>query len=866
MITVAEDVDFAKSLKIERKAILNLAEGQLDSRSRGRSIVKSISREVDRLLITAWDTLGKDVSERVDIVAVGGYGRAELCPHSDWDILFLVDDTRANTVNNKIQKFTQVIWDTGATLGHAVRTPAEARKFTDSDHHGCTALLESRLLTGSGKFYTKLMESAAPERWTKKKRIEFCREKIEECTERRISNGGTAFVMEPDCKSGQGGLRDVSTIFWLSMAWYGVPAARDLISRNLVGEQEFNGFIRARDFLWRVRTGLHLLSGREDDRLRFEYQAELAKRFNYRDTEKTSAVERFLKNYFLNVRSIADLSDIFLLHFQEQIKPPSKLAKTRKLGGGMTVKGSKVAISDPKIFALEPLNVLRIFREAQKERRYLNSDALRTLRSYSKLIDATVRSDPSSSKIFLDILRSPRNVATVLNQMQETEVLGRFCPDFRRITGHGQFDRYHQYTVDAHTIRAIDVLRDFALDEGKFINFPLASELMPQLSRPELLYIALLYHDIAKGRGRDHSELGELLARKFCQRLYLSRDDEDLVAWLVLHHLRFSKTAQHYDLSDPKVIEDFASFVGDVERLNYLFLLTVADVTAVGPGTWTDWKGHLFSQLYSLTEASLRTGAVLPQDLESRILARRLSVLERVEEQQKPNIERMLKAISNTLTLNKPPVELLSLTRHLLKESGAAISSKAIRGGTQVLAWGPDRQRLFSYLTAALAYANTKLLSAHAYTLRDGRVMDEFYITDENDRPITESGQINRIRERITGVLGGEEPPTIKVTKPDILMRKLPVTVTRREAAASHVTAIEVVAADRKGLLAELAAVIADSNVDLRGANISTFGEKAVDVFFLSTKTGHRLKSGVVENLLSNLTLVAELGAEEGSA
>ena len=603
-------------------------------------------------MIALWQEVAGEVGLGVDLVAIGGYGRAELCPESDWDLLFLVADEDDPAVNRAIQRYAQIVWDCGAHLGHAVRSPQSARAFAETDHHTRTALLESRLLIGRGGLYQELQKSSAPQSWSKRKRVDFCRTKLEECHDRRHANGGTAFVMEPHIKNGKGGLRDVSTIFWLSMAWYGVPTARELIGTGVVDEEEFNGFVRGRDFLWRVRSGLHLLSGRENDRLRFEHQPELAQRFRYRDSEKSSAVERFLKNYFLNVRRIADLADIFLLHFEEQIKPPPRLRRRVDIGGGMEVKREVLNIADEKIFASDPLNVLRIFSEAQQSHRYLNSRALRIVRKNADLITASVRGSKPANAIFLDVLRSPRNVTTALSQMHETGVLGRFCPDFGRITGHGQFDRYHQYTVDAHTIRAIDILRDFRLGEGEFIDMPLASELMPRLARPELLYIALLFHDIAKGRGGDHSEIGEELARKFCRRLGLSGDDVDLVAWLVRHHLQFSKTAQHYDLSDANVIAEFSRFVGDHERLEYLFLLTVADVTAVGPGTWTDWKGHLFTQLYYATEACLRTGRVTPADQQERLEGRKKSVLDMCSAEERGAVEQALGVVSNTLTMH----------------------------------------------------------------------------------------------------------------------------------------------------------------------------------------------------------------------
>ena len=854
------DEALKKNVAVGRQAIMAGAQRRLNARQSGRSIVKFISSEVDALLIDLWRRIGGSAAEQVDIAAVGGYGRAELCPYSDWDLLFLVPDPDDEHTQTAIQRFLYVLWDSGAEIGHALRTPGSTREHARGDHHARTALLESRLLTGPGKLYGEVEKGCGQRHWSKRQRVDFCTHKLNEFNKRRSGMGDTAFLMEPDVKNGKGGLRDASTIFWLSMAWYGVPTARELIGKGVVDEEEFNGFVRGRNFLWRVRTGLHLLAGREEDRLRFEHQQALATMLHFRDSPKMSAVERFLKNYFLNVRTIADLADIFALHFEEQIRPPRSWRRKVDLGGGMLVHANKVTITDMSVFAADPTNMLRIFVEAQNEHRHLDSRALRTVRKHAGLVDAKLRASRAANDLFLDLLRSPRNVATVLDQMHETGVLGRFIPDFGRITGHGQFDRYHCYTVDAHTIRAIDILRDFRLGEGQYIKMPLASKLMAELQRPELMFVALLFHDIAKGRGVDHSELGEQLARRFCTRLGLSNDDTELVAWLVRHHLDLSKTAQHYDLSDPEVIVEFSRFVGDRERLIYLFLLTVADITAVGPGVWTDWKGFLLTELFHATDACLRTGQITPANQEQRLKLRRDSVLGMCVGAEKEAVGGALAVLSNTCTLNFPPAVLLDLCRRLTLQSGAYLSANEPLGYTQVLVWGVDRPKLLSHLTRILANANTKALAAHAYALRDGRILDEFHITDTRDGAVSDAGQLDRLRDRLEEVLRGKEPPAVKhPTKLDVLMQALPVEVRHLEAAAKSITAIEVVAADRIGLLADLAAAIAETEFDVRGANISTFGEKAIDVFFVTDNTGNKLDAAQTDLLIRRLRVAAEL-------
>jgi len=842
--------------------MLEGAQRRLNARQDGRSIVKYISGEVDALLLELWAEIAGPRHGRVDIVAVGGYGRAELCPQSDWDLLFLHADGHDKVVHADIERMLRSLWDIGAQIGHAVRTPDETLAHAQGDHHARTALLESRLLTGEGGFFS-LVQKGAQQHWRKRQRKAFCAQKMEECAARRKAMGDTAFLMEPDIKSGKGGLRDVSTVFWLSMAWYGVDKARELIGQGVVSEAEFNDFVRARNFLWRVRTGLHLLAGREDDRLRFEHQQELARQFGFRDSQGMRAVERFMKSFFRHVRTVADLSDIFLLHFDEQIHPP-RLSRSRELGNGMVLRAGKVGIGDAKEFASDPLNLLRIFCEAQHDSRYLDSQALRVIRKHAGQIDAKLRSSKLANDLFLAMLRSERNVATILRQMHETDVLGRFVPDFGRITSHGQFDRYHSYTVDTHTIRAIDILRDFCLEEGEFVQVPLAKKLMIQVHRQEVLYLALMFHDIAKGRGGDHAELGEELARKFCQRLGLSRDDIELVAWLVLHHLTMSRTAQHFDLSDPEVVADFARLVGDQERLIYLYLLTVADIAAVGPGVWTDWKGSLLSQLFESARACLRSGQVQPADYELRLSDRRQSVLAMSGGPERQLLEPVLASMPSNCLLHFPPEPLLRLSRMLLHDAvGAHILVDESRGCTQVLAWGGDRTNLFSQLTATLASANATVLSAQAYSLSDGRVLDEFIITDDRNQPISEHHQIARLRQRLLDVLeGGQTTARQRRIKSDVLMQSLPVRVRLLNEAAKRITAIEVVAADRLGLLADLSLSISDVGVNLLGANISTFGEKAVDVFFLTDAKGGKLDAYATDAVMRCLRTAAQLNQE----
>ncbi len=847
MLTTIEE------LKSTRKEILQVCEKRLDGRNNGRSIVKSFSSSVDDFIISIWQDCAISLTEDVDLIATGGFGRSELCPHSDWDLLILVDDDLSHELKKLLSKFAQMIWDSGANFSHSVRSVKEARAFFEIDHHARTAFLESRLLAGKGRLYSELSRTEAVENWDLYRQKNFCLQKLEESRVRRANFGDTAFCMEPNVKNGKGGLRDVSTIFWLSMVWYRVSAARKLINEKIVSETEFDGFVKARDFLWKVRTALHLESGRENDILSFEYQLRLARRLRYRGTNDSQTAERFLKNYFLKVKTIAELTDIFLLHFEERITP-SPSTKSHIIGGCIKISGGVLSVIDEQKFLKNAANLLEVFRLSQIYDVVLNSNTLRLIRLNKNLLNSSSKIKSKLGVLFLSILQSDLHVSRSLQLMHETGVLGRFCLDFQKITGFGQFDRYHHFTVDAHTIRGIAFMNNFDLIEEGKMNLAFLSTLKMSLEKPELLYIAVLYHDIAKGRGGDHSKIGAELAQKFCKKLGLTAYDAELVSWLVLNHLVLSKTAQHFDINDRNIVEEFAVFVGERERLIALFLLTIVDVAAVGPGTLTEWKKHLFFQLFHSTDNLMRTGQMPSSAQGLRIKSRKKAVISLSAPEKSKAIGSVLEILPSSLILNSSPVITLEFCTMLNNYSGVKIFSEEERGFTKILAWGEDRSGLFASLAAGLADLNVKIITANAYTLKDSRVMDVFHITDHNDQALLEKNHLNRIKAQLNKILTNTLDISVEnTTNPDILMRALPVSVKQHESAGHNVTAIEVVAADRKGLLATLARALLSEELVLKGVSASTFGEKAVDMFFLVSKNGTRLStqqtSGVIDRL-----------------
>ena len=819
---------------------------------------------VDELLLELWQQLAPHACKEVDLVAVGGYGRGELAPQSDWDIWFLVPDQLSSRHEEEMQAFIYALWDLKIKLGHAVRSVKETLDHVKEDWDSATAALESRLLCGSGAQYDEVQKKLKG--FFKRRRKAFVEAKFAELEARHKRTGGTAFLMEPDIKEGQGGLRDIQALFWIAKAWYSSDV-EELIDDEIISEAEHHHLMAAQIFLWRCRVGLHLESKRSGDRMGFEQQVSLAEKLGYDEVNERPAVEVFMKEYFRHVGRVVRVTSMLLLHFQERLHP-QLFSLTHSIGDGFTLEGKRVGIENDKVFQKDPLRLLRVFHVAQAGHRRLSSRALRQIRADVLLIDDTFRNNPDAHRSFLEILRDKRNVAWALKEMNDTGVLGRFIPEFREVVGLGQFNRYHAYTVDEHTIRAVGEARNMFHEERE-MRLPLAHEVCHSINRPELLYLALIFHDIAKGMAGDHSENGEKMAYTFCQRIGLSQDATELVAWLVREHLYMAIVSQRSDLSDPEVIRDFAAKIGDVERLNYLFLLTVADIAAVGPSVWNDWKGSLLRELYQSTRQILMgEDAEGGEALTRRIETRLDSTLAKAGE-ERVEMGKMLKVLPWRCIMHFPPRQLYVMGKLLLDSKGGddvELLADHINNETMVMVVAKSRLGIFSALTGCIASGHINIMAAQAYELLDGRVLDVFHIQNAEGDVVTQQEDMQRLRTRIGKLLQDDQisvRPNIPKVKPTLLMREVKVGVKELPHASSRQTAIEVTAADRPGLLAQLADKITELGFDIRGATISTFGERVVDVFFLRGKESWGLSQDEIGLLCSELTSVATLPEEE---
>ena len=829
----------------------------------GTGLTRLMCRGVDKLLIELWQEKAAKAAECIDLVLVGGNGRGELAPKSDWDIWFLVSEACDAEVEEEIQAFLLSLWDMGAKIGYAVRGVEECLEHVNEEWDSATAASESRLLTGSGELYGQLEKGLG--KFFKKKRKAFVEAKLAEVTARHRRTGGTAFWMEPDIKEGKGGLRDVQSVFWMAKVWYGCDDITGLVDIGAISGRERDHLLSAQDFLWRCRAGLHLETKRPSDRLGYEQQAILAEQMGYLASDHRPAVDAFMKDYFRHVGRIARVSGLLYMHFVEQLNP-KLFAVTQVLNHGFILEGKRLSIADDNVFKDEPMRLLRIFREAQKGKRHLSSRALRQIRADVLLINDDVRDDKVAQRIFLKILRSKRNVHWVLKQMNDTGVLGRFIPEFREVVGLGQFNQYHAFTVDEHTIRSVSEARNF-FHRDRVVRLPLALDICHKIKRPELLYITLLFHDIAKGMPGDHSVEGAKLARRFCKRMRLDRDAVDMVEWLVKEHLLMAVKSQRSDLSDPKVIRDFAERVGNQSRLNNLLLLSIADIAAVGPNVWNDWKGSLLSELYRLTENYFLSDESVSKTAKRLYQTRVQSVLDSVDGDEAV-VREALGRMSRQCVMHFPPRHLMDIIPLISDSDGDAVKFWVDHDRSETLFYIVARPRpgLFAALAATLTTGHASILAAQAYMLSDGRVLDVFHLQGPDGMPFDVPSDLERLEERARNLLEAEVLPEIvidKAFKVNVLMRNVPVRVRELPKASFRETAIEVSAADQPRLLARLADAITKEAYTLHGASVSTFGERAVDVFFIAGKNSGQLSSRKVAALCDKLSDVAELPDDE---
>jgi [protein-PII] uridylyltransferase len=902
------------SLTLRREAtailreVLGSGRGEIARRlaehpSRGHETAASYAFLTDQILRLAFDLTTERLlppgdrapssdpaGERIVLVAVGGYGRAEMALFSDVDVGFLTPARQTARAEKVIETILHILWDLGLKVGHSSRSLDEMVRMAKSDLTIRTALLEGRYVWGDEALYDEAKRRFEDEVVAGTART-FVVEKLAERDERHRRMGDSRYVVEPNLKEGKGGLRDLHTLFWIGKYMLNVRSVPELVDAGLLTPAELKQFQRAENFLWAVRCHLHVLTGRAEERLTFDVQRDIATAMRYNDRPGRSAVERFMQHYFLTAKNVGALTGVFLAHLDESfakrggrfglpaIGPGfgkalgARVRRPRKLDGFVIDRGRLAAPSDD-FFAADPVRLIELFTLADRHGLEIHPLTMRQATRDDGMIDGKVRASERANALFLELLTSPRTPATVLRWMNEAGVFGRFVPDFGRVVAQMQFDMYHHFTVDEHTIHAIGLLSQ--IEHGVFAQeHALADDLIGKIVVRRVLYVAVLLHDIAKGRGGDHSILGAEVAQKLCPRFGLTPAETEMVAWLVRQHLLMSATAFKRDLSDFKTILDFSEQVQSPERLRLLYLLTVVDIRAVGPGVWNGWKRQLLADLYHGAEEVLRLGhkqrgrQERVADKQARLrealgweTARFDAFVQRMPEsywvaEGVDILENNARAIAEADISN----EHLSITTR----------SDAERGATLVSVYAADHPGLFYRIAGAIHVAGGNIIDARIHTTRDGMAVDNFLVQDPFGGSFDDEAQITRLRiaiadslanrNRVPDRLASRKPAHARAAAFDIE----PVVLIDSKA-SNRYTVIEVNARDRPALLNGLANALFKSQVTIHSAHIATYGERAVDTFYLTDLTGDKITSATRLRTLERRLLVAAGGTPASEA
>jgi [protein-PII] uridylyltransferase len=806
-------------------------------------LVRGRARSIDRVMVACWNHFARSIAESADLVAVGGYGRGELHPESDIDLLVLLESGDAGPKSDEaIGRFLTFLWDIGLEVGHSVRTLDDCETEARKDVTVLTTLMEARLLGGPGRLFAALPEHIGPERmWSS---ADFFQAKVAEQEARHHHFHDTAYNLEPNVKGSPGGLRDIQTIGWVARRHLGVSRLEQLVDLDFLTEGQLRILLTGQAFLWRIRFGLHLLTGRREDRLLFDHQIKLAEMLGYEDASFTLAVEQLMQRYYRTVMEVSRLNEMLMQLFEEAILL-DKSTPSLPINAHFQARNGYLEVVDEQVFARDPSALLEIFLllEQNLDLKGVSARTIALIKQHLWLIDEEFRQNPRNHRLFLDLLRAPQGVTRTLKRMNTYGVLGLYLPAFGRVVGRMQYDLFHVYTVDAHTLFVVENLRRFALPRFNH-EFPHCSAVMQQLEKPEIAYLAGLFHDIAKGRGGDHSELGAVDAESFCLEHGMSRYDARIVAWLVQHHLLLSMTAQKKDLHDPRVITEFARTVGDETHLDYLYVLTVADVRGTNPKIWNSWKDTLFWELYEATKRALRRGVSNPIDKDELIAETRARAERLLSEQGLPpeRWQRIWESFSEEYFLRHRPEEIAWHIRVLSEAETTTcvdINEVVSHGLTAVMVYAPKTLRTFKRATAVLDELGLTIVDARIVPLTEAQNLDTYFVLESDGSPIAGGRRLAEIKYRLLKSLRDEDTQSLKVTRRaprQVRMFSTPVQVAATNDAVNERTVIELVAGDRPGLLLQVAKVFEQEHVALQNAKIATIGERAEDVFFVTTE------------------------------
>jgi [protein-PII] uridylyltransferase len=861
-----------------KKAIREARE-VLDARFRsGRDIRRLIEDRawfVDNILQQAWSQFDWSDDADIALVAVGGYGRGELHPYSDIDLLILLEDADHELFRDSIERFLTLLWDIGLEVGQSVRSIEECAAEARADLTVITNLMESRTIAGPERLRKSMLEITSPEHlWPSK---EFFLAKRAEQRGRHHKYNDTEYNLEPNVKGSPGGLRDIQTILWVARRQFGTLNLHALAGQGFLLESENKLLADSQEFLWKVRYALHMLAGRSEDRLLFDYQRSIAALLGYQDNDAKLAIEAFMQQYYRVVMSIAELSDLIIQHFEEVILADDDGSSTQPVNSRFQLHDGYIEATQPYVFRRTPFAMLEIFvlMAQNPEIKGVRADTIRLLREHRHLIDDDFRHDIRNTSLFIELFKCEVGIHRNLRRMNRYGILGRYLPEFGHIVGQMQHDLFHIYTVDAHTLNLIKHLRKLQYTTVSD-KFPLASKLMGRLPKPELIYLAGLYHDIGKGRHGDHSDLGAIDAEAFCLRHQLPAWDSRLIVWLVQNHLVMSTTAQRKDLSDPQVIHDFAQQVCDEVHLDYLYVLTVADINATNPTLWNSWRASLLRQLYTETKRALRRGLENPLEREEQIRRTQSAALDILVRggTDPDDVEQLWSQLGDDYFLRHNAADVAWHTDAVLQQpadGGPLVliketTQREFEGGTQIFIYAPDQHDFFAVTVAAMDQLNLNIHDARIITSSSQFTLDTYIVLDTDGGSIGENPQrIKQIRDGLSDALRNPDD------YPTIIQRRVPrqlkhfafaPEVTIQNDTQRPVTILELSAPDRPGLLARIGKIFLEYDLSLQNAKIATLGERVEDIFFITDANNQPLSDPLLCGRLQN-TIVDQLSVSQ---
>ncbi|MEZ5509113.1 MAG: [protein-PII] uridylyltransferase [Gammaproteobacteria bacterium] len=819
-------------------------------------IIRRRAWTMDQLLKQLWNQFACANCTDIALLAVGGYGRAELHPHSDIDLLILLRDRQqAEHFRTDLETFVTQLWDVGLEVGHSVRSVEECADLAKADITIATNLMESRTIAGNPELGDMMLQATSPDRiWPPR---EFFTAKWTEQIARHNKHANTEYNLEPDIKSAPGGLRDIQTIGWVAKRYFNANRLSDLVNHGFLTGEEYDILNAGQSFLWEVRYALHILTKRSENRLLFDHQRAVADMLGYRDSNANLAVEKFMKRYYRVALSVSQLNDMLLQHFDEAILRAHEPVTIQPINKRFQMRGSFIEVTHDKVFERYPSALMEIFVIlAQNEKiEGIRASTIRLIRDHRHLVDENFRNDLRNISLFMELLRSPNKIYTQFNRMKRYGILGNYIPEFGQVIGQMQYDLFHIYTVDAHSLHVLRNMRMFRHGEVRK-DFPLAHAIVHRLPKIELLYIAGMFHDLAKGRGGDHSELGSTDAYRFCIHHRLTKWDASLVSWLVQNHLLMSLTAQKKDVSDPDVIHEFASKVGDQVRLDYLFALTVADICATNPNLWNGWKASLLRQLYGEARRALRRGLENPIDRQDWIEETKEKALALLQNNGVPReqVEALWEHLGDDYFQRETFGDVARHTEAILNhpsDGGPLVllgkaDDRGYQDAAEVFIYTEDKPNLFAATVAALSQLNLTIADAKIITSTSSFSLDTYIIMEENGTPIGDDpARAQQIVKKLRKALSdpNKYPEIVHKRMPRALKNfRIPTEVVISNDLQHGRTVLELVALDRPGLLAEIGCVFLDNNVLLQNARIATLGERVEDVFYITDLNGEMIK------------------------